>query len=61
MFQDIILLIHGFIFVFVYCIKDDSIYDDKTRKRLTIATWIIGVPYIIFLTIMSVYLSQYNY
>ncbi len=60
-FQDIILLIHGVIFVLIYCIKDDSIYDEKTQKRLNVAAWVLGVPYVIFLSIVIAYLSQYNY
>lgn len=61
MIQDYVLLLHGVIFTVLYCIKDDSIYDEKTQKRLNIATWILGIPYVIFVVIFSVYLAQYNY
>ena len=60
-FQDLILLLHGCIFVLIFCIKDDPIYDERTKKRLNIASWVLGVPYVIFIVIMSVYLAQRNY
>lgn len=60
-FQDLILLLHGCIFVLIYSIKDDTMYDDKTQKRLNVITWIVGVPYVVFVIVFSVYLSQYNY
>lgn len=59
--QDLVLLFHGFLFTFIYCIKDDRIYDEKTKKKLNIAAWILGVLYVIFILIMSVYLAQKNY
>lgn len=61
MIQNYILLLHGVIFVLLYCIKDDRIYTAKEQKRLNIATWVVGVPYVIFVAIFTVYLSQYNY
>ena len=59
--QDLVLILHGFLFVFLYCIKDDAIYSETEKKQLRIATWIVGVPYVTFVVIMSVYLAQHNY
>lgn len=59
--QDLFLLVHCCVFVFVLCIKDDLIYSEKTQKALNRLAWIIGVPCIISVVIMSVYLAQRNY
>lgn len=61
MFQDYVLIAHCFVFCILYAVKDDTVYSEKTQKRLNIATWVVGVPCFIFLAIFTWYLTQHNY